>query len=59
MDIPPMQKENSPVQAVFEGRMTIKASMIGYETATKHSYSSGYSGTDTLDLGDFLLNLPS
>ena len=35
--------------------MTIKASMIGYETATKHSYSSGYSGTDTLDLGDFLL----
>ena len=39
----------------FEGRMTIKASMIGYETATKHSYSSGYSGTDTLDLGDFLL----
>ncbi len=29
--------------------------MIGYETTTKHSYSAGYTTTDTLDLGDFLL----
>ena len=55
MDITSDAEGKFSCSSSFEGRMTIKASMIGYETATKHSYSSGYSGTDTLDLGDFLL----
>lgn len=55
MDITSDAEGKFSCSSSFEGRMTIKASMLGYETATKHSYSSGYSGTDTLDLGDFLL----
>ncbi|WP_455065060.1 outer membrane beta-barrel protein [Prevotella nigrescens] len=55
MDITSDAEGKFSCSSSFEGRMTIKASMIGYETATRHSYSSGYSGTDTLDLGDFLL----
>ena len=55
MDITSDAEGKFSCSSSFEGCMTIKASMIGYETATKHSYSSGYSGTDTLDLGDFLL----
>ena len=55
MDITSDAEGKFSCSSSFEGRMTIKASMIGYETATNHSYSSGYSGTDTLDLGDFLL----